>query len=156
MFYSKFYFTGFGTLFLFIHHNVNKIEQNARNFNLIVIWLILFQFLLPTMVIYFDLQPVAENHLLDNLDDCCSFRVKFSSHTDMDMSVKVSNIVVSGEHWYARVCMHIQSWNVLLYHIFFSFFVLTGNTRTTGSYSWCKHFIKLVGVLWRLYVHQIS
>ncbi|XP_047174509.1 uncharacterized protein LOC124842130 isoform X2 [Vigna umbellata] len=32
--------------------------------------------------------PVAENHLLDNLDDCCSFRVKFSSHTDMDMSVK--------------------------------------------------------------------
>lgn len=39
MFYSKFYFTGFGTLFLFIHHNVNKIEQNARNFNLIVIWL---------------------------------------------------------------------------------------------------------------------
>jgi len=48
--------------------------------------------LLTPMVIYFDLQPV-ENHLLDNLDNSCSIRVKFSSQGDMDMSVKVSNTV---------------------------------------------------------------
>ncbi|KAL9329387.1 hypothetical protein ACSQ67_004390 [Phaseolus vulgaris] len=39
------------------------------------------------------IQGPVENHLLDNLDNSCSIRVKFSSQGDMDMSVKVSNTV---------------------------------------------------------------
>ncbi|KAK8472891.1 hypothetical protein PHAVU_002G234304 [Phaseolus vulgaris] len=34
------------------------------------------------------IQGPVENHLLDNLDNSCSIRVKFSSQGDMDMSVK--------------------------------------------------------------------
>lgn len=45
------------------------------------------------MVIFFDLQPVIENNILDNLDSCCSIQVNFSSHGDMDVSVKVPDSV---------------------------------------------------------------
>ncbi|XP_022639322.1 uncharacterized protein LOC106768127 isoform X4 [Vigna radiata var. radiata] len=64
--------------------------------------------------------PVAENHLLDNLDDCCSFRVKFSSHTDMDMSVKVSNIVGILEQLEVTVDANILSNLLEFYDVFTS------------------------------------
>ncbi|KAG4977288.1 hypothetical protein JHK84_036989 [Glycine max] len=39
-------------------------------------------------VVSYDVKPVIENNILDNLDSCCSIQVNFSSHGDMDVSVK--------------------------------------------------------------------